>query len=203
MLTECKICKATVDAKVHAHYDGYDEEMLVPERYSFAECPRCHSPFILFQNYWGDQWDSPGRLYPPSDDLVGWTIPTPIRNAFTEAVRCINAKIFTASMIMCRKTLEGVCDDHQAAGKTLKDRLESLKNKGVIEGRLFEWADELRLVGNRATHNVDVEVTPQDAADAVEFARALLEYTYTFRHRFDEFKNRRKQAEATKKPLTS
>ena len=49
MLTECKIRNTAVDAKVHARYVGYTEEMGVPERYSFVECPRCGSPFVLHQ----------------------------------------------------------------------------------------------------------------------------------------------------------
>jgi hypothetical protein len=95
--------------------------------------------------------------------------------------------------MMCRKTLEGVCDDHKITGRTLQQRLAVLRDQGAIEGRLYEWADELRLVGNEAAHDVKVQVTPDDARDTFEFTRALLEYAYTFRLRFEEFKKRRNE----------
>jgi hypothetical protein len=198
MLVECSRCGATVNADVEATYDSYDDELRVPERYTFAKCPKCAGPFLLLQNQWGDSWDEPGRLYPPRDDLLGWSIPKPISTAFSEAARCHAAKAYTACALMCRKTLEGVCDDHKVKGKTLQQRLAALRDDGAIEGRLYEWADELRLVGNEAAHDVHVQVGPEDARDTFEFTRALLEYAYTFRHRFAAFKKRRLKANSSK-----
>lgn len=198
MIAECNRCGVTVNADVKASHDSYDEEMRVPERYTFAVCPKCDGPFLLHQNQWGDNWDDPGRLYPARDDLLGWSIPRPIAAAFSEAAHCRSSKAFTACAIMCRKTLEGVCDDHKVTGNNLQQRLAALRDSGAIEGRLYEWADELRLVGNEAAHDVHVQVGPEDARDTFEFTRALLEYAYTFRHRFDEFKKRRAGSVATK-----
>jgi hypothetical protein len=53
---------------------------------------------------------------------------------------------------MCRKTLEGVCSEHGVKSGTLAAQLKKLKENGVIEGRLFEWADALRTIGNEAAH---------------------------------------------------
>ncbi len=96
---------------------------------------------------------------------------------------------------MYRKTLEGVCQQHGMSASNLKASLANLKEKGVIEGRLFEWADELRLAGNEAAHDVNVEVQSRDAGDTIEFTKALLEYVYTFREKFEEFKERRSKKE--------
>ena len=191
MLTECKNCQATVDAKVVGSYDAIDEEIGNPVRFTLAKCPRCEAPLLLAQEDFGNGWDEPGRIFPPRDDLVGWAIPEKIRNAYVEAVRCFNGKAFTASAIMCRKTLEGVCQQHGVSASNLKKSLATLKENGVIEGRLFEWADELRLAGNEAAHDVNVEVQSRDAGDIIEFTKALLEYVYTFREKFEEFKQRR------------
>jgi hypothetical protein len=196
MLAECKTCKAIVDAAVIASHDSLDEDMGIPERYTFASCPRCNSPLLLIQNQWGDEWDNPDRLYPARDDVLSFNVPKPIREAFLEATRCLNTKAYTASAIMCRKTLEGVCAQHRVDGRSLQEKLATLRDMGFIEGRLYQWAEELRLAGNEAAHDVGVNVGPQDASDAVEFTRALLEYAYTFQHRFDEFKKRRAAAKA-------
>ena len=193
MLTECKSCQATVDAAVIGSYDALDQEFGNPVKFTLAKCPRCDAPLLLAQDDFGNGWDEPARLFPPRDDLVGWAIPDKIRKAYIEAVRCFNAKAFTASAIMCRKTIEGVCQQQGVSERTLKLALNELRSRGIIEGRLFEWADELRLAGNEAAHDVDVEFSTQDAGDAVEFTKALLEYVYTFREKFEQFKQRRQK----------
>jgi hypothetical protein len=73
----------------------------------------------------------------------------------------------------------------------LVSSLKELKDKGVIENRLFEWADALRISGNEAAHDVTVTISPEDARDILEFTNALLEYVFTFRDKFEEFKKRR------------
>ena len=63
--------------------------------------------------------------------------------------------------------------------------------KQLIDGRLKEWADQLRLTGNEAVHDVDAKVSHQDARDTLDFTKALSEYVFTFRDKFEEFKKRR------------
>jgi hypothetical protein len=120
VLRECKNCQATVDAAVVGSYDALDEEIGNPVKFTLAKCPRCEAPLLLAQDDFGNGWDDPARLFPPRDDLVGWAIPEKIRNAYVEAVRCFNTKAFTASAIMCRKTLEGVCQQHGISASNLK-----------------------------------------------------------------------------------
>jgi hypothetical protein len=69
--------------------------------------------------------------------------------------------------------------------------LKELKDQGVIENRLYEWADALRISGNEAAHDVNVTISPDDAKDIIEFTNALLEYVFTFRDKFEAFKKRR------------
>jgi hypothetical protein len=200
MVTECRHCQAVVDGIEVASYETFDDDSHVPVKFTLAKCPRCAAPLLLVQEQWGDRWDKPSRIFPVRDDLVGFSVPKPIRNAFAEAARCLNAKSFTAAAIMCRRTLEGVCADHKVDGSSLQRRLAALRDSGIIEGRLFQWADELRLVGNEAAHEVSVEVSPQDASDTLDFTRAVLEYVYTFRDQFQRFQQRRKKAEEGTKP---
>ena len=63
-----------------------------------------------------------------------------------------------------------------------------MKEKGIIENRLFEWADALRISGNEAAHGVNSNISSQDAKDILEFTHALLEYVFTFQEKFEEFK---------------
>lgn len=192
MIIECKSCEALVDAQVVASYGYFNPEDGPPGKYSFLKCPNCESASLVLQeNYGNEEWDSPYRLYPPQDNQLNLSIPDPIRNAYAEARSCLKAKAYTAAAIMCRKTLEAICAEHGATGKNLVSALKELKEKETIESRLYEWADALRISGNEAAHDVSITISAEDARDVLEFTNALLEYVFTFRDKFEAFKQRR------------
>jgi hypothetical protein len=137
-----------------------------------------------------DDWRDPRQLYPVSE-AVSHAYPAGIRSAFTEALACYRAKGYTATAIMCRKTMEGLADAHGVQERNLGKALRQLQAQNVIEGRLVEWAEELRFSGNEAAHDVNVVISPAEARDIVDFTKALLEYVHTFRLRFEEFRARR------------
>jgi len=125
------------------------------------------------------------------------SVPKAIREAFGEARTCIRAKAFTAAAIMCRKALEGICSAHGVKSSgSLAAQLKKLKEDGVIENRLFEWAEALRTMGNEAAHGVKLVVSREDANDTLEFTEALIEYVFTYRDKFEQFKTRRAEAAA-------
>jgi hypothetical protein len=189
MILECKHCSAVVDAKLISTYDDEDEEE-PPAKWYFCSCPRCTLPMLAVSDFFGE--GPPSRVYPPTERRqLGGAVPKNIEQAFTEAVVCFNAKAFTASAIMCRKTLEGLCDAHGAKTGNLAKRLGKLRDDGIIESRLFEWAEELRVFGNEAAHGVDSRILRQDCEDILEFTEALAQYVFTYRDKFQQFKQRR------------
>lgn len=198
MILECKKCQALVNAEYIAHYDFvFDDEEIgvtnMPSRYELWKCPNCNKPFLLDN----DDVFGVAVLYPPEDNRVNPGLPAPLKSAYREAISCFKAKAYTATAIMCRKTLEGICVEHGVRGNNLVSNLKELKDKGIIENRLFEWADALRISGNEAAHDVTVTISPEDARDILEFTNALLEYIFTFRDKFEEFKKRRSSKPST------
>lgn len=95
---------------------------------------------------------------------------------------------------MCRKTLEGICAAHGIEERNLSASLKKMKEQGLIDDRLFEWSDALRVVGNEAAHGVKVAISQADAKDAIEFTNAILDYLFSYRDRFEKFKKRRGNA---------
>jgi hypothetical protein len=93
---------------------------------------------------------------------------------------------------MCRKVLEGIAEENRITARNLVTSLNEMREKGIIENRLFEWADALRISGNEAAHGVSLVVSATDAKDILEFTHALLEYVFTFQEKFEEFKIRHK-----------
>jgi hypothetical protein len=74
--------------------------------------------------------------------------------------------------------------------ENLAAALKEMRDRGLIDGSLFEWADGLRLAGNRAAHNVESDVSWEDAQDLLQFTEAILEYVVVYRERFERFKIR-------------
>ena len=190
MLVECANCEAFVDGEFIADYVDVDAESGVAGKYSFLKCPRCARPFIMLQVDDGPGWEEPSRLYPPLEMGVSQAIPNSLRLAYNEARACFRTKAYTATAIMCRKTLEGIADENKITTRNLASALKEMKDKGIIENRLFDWADALRISGNEAAHGVNSNISPQDAKDILEFTHALLEYVFTFQEKFEQFKKR-------------
>lgn len=196
MILECKHCSAVVDTTPIAVYeDGGDfEDFEPPGKWTFSYCPRCRNPMLAVQCNYGQGFDEdpPSRVFPVRDRQLGWNVPNSIKTAFNEAVTCFNSKAFTASAIMCRKSLEGLCAEHGAKAANLSLSLKKLRDKEIIENRLFEWAEALRTLGNEAAHGVDCAISREDAGYTLDFTEALIQYVFTYQDRFQEFKDGRK-----------
>jgi hypothetical protein len=193
MILECRHCEAAVNVEELFFYDD-TYEVDPPAKWTLGKCPRCKFPMLAVQEDFGNGWEGPLRVFPPQDKQLGRSIPAPIRQAYREAVLCLKAKAFTASAIMCRKTLEGLCAEHNVKGRNLAQSLKALKAKGLIDGALVEWAEALRNFGNEAAHDVKITISPQDARDIIAFTEALIEYVFTFRDQFARFQERRKKS---------
>jgi hypothetical protein len=130
-------------------------------------------------------------LYPTSSYSINQNIPESLRKALLEAINTYEAEVHTAAAIMCRRTLDGFCAENGATKRSLAANLEELRDKGVITDQLFEWATALRLSGNEAAHDVTVTFSAEDARDLLDFTVAILDFTYSFRVKFEAFRARR------------
>lgn len=110
-------------------------------------------------------------------------IPKRVLNAFEEAVITHSNNCFIASAIMIRKTLEEICVDRGAAGKSLYARLQDLGAKIVVPKELMEGMQELRLLGNDAAHiesNTFAEVGKNEVEISIEFTKEILKAVYQY-----------------------
>ena len=111
-------------------------------------CPREECRGHIFTVYHGNELV---RLYPGRKIAFNREdIPLRILAAFDEAVVCHSNNCFVASAIMMRKTLEEICDEQGAEGRSLYKRLQNVSSKILIPKELIEAMNELRLLGNDA-----------------------------------------------------
>jgi hypothetical protein len=134
-------------------------------------------------------------LWPSPSREMSSSVPESLRLEHKEARTCFDTAAYTATVVMVRRTLEGVCAENGIKKQPLIRALQQMNAEGLVEGRLLEWAQELRVLGNEGAHFTGHRVSRQDAQDALALAEALLDYLYVFSAQFAEFKARRNQRE--------
>ncbi|MFF8843791.1 DUF4145 domain-containing protein [Streptomyces sp. NPDC015127] len=192
MLSDCPSCDKPVLAHVQGTYVEPDEDG--PQiLHSLACCGDCGSALLLGQQEEEAGWSTPVRLYPQGNERpLSISVPTELRREHEEAWACFKARAYTATAVMVRRTLEGVCQDQGIAKKQpLAASLKQLASDGRIEGRLLEWAEALRFLGNQGAHYTGTPVSREDAADALALAEALLDYMYVLTAQYEKFQQRR------------
>ncbi|MFE3884560.1 DUF4145 domain-containing protein [Streptomyces lydicus] len=201
-ITVCPSCHQRVSAQVEARNHGFPDSNFRIMRHYIARCRVCFQTLILEVEKDDEKpWTREANcVWPTPDRTLAEAIPEDLRREHSEARSCFNAKAYTATVVMVRRTLEGVCAEHGINKKPLHRAFQEMESTGLIEGRLLEWAQELRLLGNEGAHYTGKLVARQDAADAIALAEALMDYLYVFSAQFKEFKMRR---HAAKQPAGS
>lgn len=196
MLIECDNCSALVEGKEVASYTQEMEwDWVQSLKFTLCRCSQCSSPLLVQQKYETNYeyelvWGNPKKLYPNNQFHINPVIPEQLQKALLECIQCFKANAYTATTIMCRRTIEGFSLLKGVEEKNLDKAIKKLKEQGVINDQLYEWANQLRLAGNEAAHNIKSEFTEIDAKDVLDFTIAILDFTYSFKDKFDKFKAR-------------
>lgn len=130
-------------------------------------------------------------------DFDSVSIPFQVTNSLEESLTCHANSCFKASAIMIRKTLEELCKDRNATGKTLKDRITSLSTKVVLPQELLDALDHLRLLGNDAAHVESLEydqVGPEEVEAAIAVTKEILKAVYQYSSIVDQLKSLKKKS---------
>lgn len=202
----CPRCNCVVTAEIRATASGdptadlFDslpqgEEGFRLVHYFLAFCRRCEGVF-LYRRCDTEPSEVPIEevLYPRAMEALSPDIPVVIRRPHDSAVSCFETANYEPCAIMCRKTLEAVCQVLGEKAGPLNARLRRLRDAGKVEERLCIWADELRIVGNEAAHGLSLNISKEDARDCLEFVDAILIYVFTLDKKFQEFRKRRHRA---------
>lgn len=166
------------------------------EYYIVALCPRCASPFLMRESLYGipaefEVVTESVLLFPQSGRIPPGDLPPAVARSYDQAVKAFGASLYEPAALMCRRCLEAVSRAFDAAGRTLNDRLDQLATDGHIDERLKGWAHSIRIVGNEAAHDVEAEISKEDARDVLDFTEALLLYVFSLKRRHEAFLARR------------
>jgi endogenous inhibitor of DNA gyrase (YacG/DUF329 family) len=167
-------------------------EPALPTEFAMIQCTRCQLPSIQVREDRGRGFDSddPTVLF-PAPRRLSQEVPRPLRQEWEEAQSCFRNKLYTATAVMVRRTVEGVAKQQGVTERTLAESMRKLRSLGRIDSTLSSWADGLKVISSQSPHLADTTVSRQDAEDALSFAEAVLDHIYVLRRRFDEFQSRR------------
>ncbi len=188
--TRCDHCGNSAPMEIVADYSGVRSYNDNPRSYlsweagnvyELLRCPACDS-VTLQSFYWHDMAMDPSEiefktLYPSGVDRpVG--LPDSLARAFDAAqkVRNIDANAYG---VLLGRVLELVCQDRNATGKNLGNKLGNLASKGEIPKKLVGVANGLQDLRNVGAHPTLGELTPAELPILDRLCRAILEYVYS------------------------
>ena len=194
MLIECHICKAKVDGEVLGEHNDND---LFATKTFLLKCPSCDTAIVAesHENYVNEKtvWSRPVRVHPRPKRALGTDIPPIVRNSIDEAEKCMQSGAYLAATAMCGRSLEAICRYYDTKDSYLVGGLKELRDRGVIDSRLYQWSEELRDQRNNAAHATDTEIGAQDANDVMTFTYAIIDYVFLLAQKFEQFQQRKKE----------
>src|SRR5258705_4631664 len=98
-----------------------------------------------------------------------------------------------------KKIKDGTIKNHIMLGQGIKQ----LRDKKIIDDRLFDWSQELQAFRNLAAHpdGDGGNISREDAEDLQAFVYAIVEYIYDLADRYAYFKQRQEYRKKKPKPL--
>lgn len=194
VFVECEFCEAKVSANIHYQMSKYYHEIGEPFQYSFVTCQICNEPMVMSQDWDfdndGGDFGIPRRVWPAPFESLSFSIPDTIRNSIREAEICFKAGAYNASTVMSARAIEFLGLDHKIRLRGLMRKLEKLKEKRVIDGKLFDWGETLMKKRNLVTHDDRFSISKPDAADLLDFTKAICNYVYVLEDKYQNFLKR-------------
>lgn len=202
MLIECPTCEATVRAEVISEKEYPPDDYREPRKYLFMECPGCNHILLGYSEYGlitpnEEGWTGAIRLWPEPREYFDTSIPRSVRRSLEDARKCLQAKVYTASAVMCGKAIEAISND-KTSEKTLHKGLKKLKDDGVIDERIYSWGEALRKERNIGAHASEDTVSKEDAQDVYDFAIAIAEYVYVMAGKYSAYESRKHKQQQKK-----
>ena len=201
IIIECGHCGNRAPMAIIAEYTDHLEYGDPPHtdesstKWELLLCPSCRKP-ILHQTYW-DTFNidietgpevSKKVLY-PSPVAVTDGLPDKVHKSYEAALRVRNVEP-NAFAVLIGRTLEFVCQDKDADGRTLNAKLDNLSERNEIPGRLAEMAHKLRALRNIGAHADKGEISERDVPILIDFTETILDYIYRAPAKLEAVKKR-------------
>lgn len=108
-------------------------------------------------------------------------LPTSVSTQLNRLVKVLHEPV--SAMFGCRRTLEIACKEKlgtAANGKKLYELIDAALADIEATKEISQWAHAIRHLGNEAAHDVETEPTEQDAQEAYEVVRLMLDLLFAY-----------------------
>ncbi len=181
---KCLHCLNESPMEVVSDYDDIDscgENYLSDEgtAWQLVKCPACYD-VMLRSGYWHSQqmdYISYDILYPSGEDKIRG-LPKSISKAYEAALR-VKPIDTNAFAVLLGRLLDLICEDKNAVGDNLYEKLQFLSDKGIMPSQLADMAHAIRNLRNIGAHANLGELTSQEVPILHDLCKAVLEYVYS------------------------
>ncbi|MEC1671250.1 DUF4145 domain-containing protein [Bacillus mojavensis] len=104
-------------------------------------------------------------------------LPKNIKSAYESALKVKKIDAVVCLMAL-RRTLEMVCKNKGAIGRTLHAKLNDLEERKISPSLMGDLPKVIKEAGNAATHGDDIEFNSTMVATLFKFTNKILEYVY-------------------------
>lgn len=118
----------------------------------------------------------PGRVAGVKS-LESHLLPYTIQQIYKETVLSLENDQFILAGIGIRAIVETICKDHEAKGRDLYQKINTLKEKSIVTQEGADTLQKLRVLGNSAAHEVKAH-NSQQLELALQIIEHMLEGTY-------------------------
>lgn len=153
--------------------EGQEIQIPIVWEYNFLQCDACQDVSIYINPDFAP--DDLQRFFPTVKNFSG--VPEFICKSYDEAKKVKNVSS-TAFVILIRRAMEFLCQDHCAVGKNLQQRLKDLHARGILPETLANMTDVIRDIGNIGAHDSKQEISFVEVGIIDDFFLATLEYVY-------------------------
>lgn len=187
--------------------DRYNEEYHHVHYVYTLVCPNCEKLNVILEEFNTFDSDYERRntsfLYPHLKEFANKSRETRnIINTYREARTCLQANLYTSSVVMCRKTMEMLCLYFKIEHPDkLHGKLAKMRDEKIIDDKFYNWANHLKSFGDYAVHTSE-QFSRKDAQDILDFTYALVEYCIDFNDKFENLLERRASPDLERTILT-
>ena len=165
----------------------------IDKRHLIYRCVKCHKEtYFLVQDAVVIHEQNPGgdrtikrvaeaailHQFPLAIPATHASVPVDVKKAMIEAEKCLAVGAWNGSATMTRRAVDAICQSRGAEGADLYHRLQWLRDNHLITPDIWQWAEELRILGRSGAHPEWEDVEPDDATYAVKFLREIIRYVY-------------------------
>jgi hypothetical protein len=151
---------------------------------AILKCKTCNKP-----SAYRDEWDDKQQkwvatLIYPIPIQAPREVPVKIRKVFDDASSVLK-KSPSLTAVGIRKCLEGICDDKQAQGNTLTERIGYLGDNGFIPLSLSDIVNTSQTIGKIGSHFGNMDISLDEVNVLIEYTLAMFECLYVVQDKID------------------